>query len=75
MIDAATVALLAQEHLDHLVTQIGCRMIGTAGNEQAHRLYERCGFVTFGVEPLAVAYGDRYVAKTHMWCDLAAASP
>src|SRR5438105_5058039 len=35
MIDAATVALLAQEHLDHLVTQIGCRMIGTAGNEQA----------------------------------------
>ena len=42
----------------------------TEGNESARRLYERHGFVPFGVEPLAVAVGERYVAKVHMWCDL-----
>ena len=26
-----------------------------------------CGFVRFGVEPLAVAGGSGYVAKVHMW--------
>jgi len=40
------------------------------GNESARRLYERYGFVPFGVEPMAVAVGERYVAKVHMWCDL-----
>ena len=43
----------------------------TDGNAAAQVLYERCGFVSFGVEPFAVAVGDRYVAKVHMWCDLA----
>jgi ribosomal protein S18 acetylase RimI-like enzyme len=44
----------------------------TDGNESAQRLYERHGFVPFGIEPLAVAVGAGYVAKVHMWCDLRA---
>ena len=42
------------------------------GNMQAQALYERCGFVVFGVEPLAIAVGATFVAKIHMWCDLRA---
>ncbi|KPX39820.1 Acetyltransferase, GNAT family [Pseudomonas syringae pv. helianthi] len=42
----------------------------TQGNSQAQGLYERMGFVTFGVEPLAVAVGSRFVSKVHMWKDL-----
>ena len=42
----------------------------TQGNAGAHSLYERCGFVPFGVEPYAVAFGDAFVSKVHMWCDL-----
>lgn len=44
----------------------------TAGNTRAQTLYERCGFSTFGVEPLAVAVGPELLAKVHMWCDLEA---
>lgn len=39
-------------------------------NPAARALYERAGFVQFGLEPLAFAAGDRFVAKLHMWCDL-----
>ncbi len=42
----------------------------TEGNTKAQALYERCGFVVFGVEPLAVAVGTTFVAKVHMWRDL-----
>ena len=44
----------------------------TQGNAPAQGLYERCGFVPFGVEPLAMALGESYIAKVHMWCDLRA---
>jgi RimJ/RimL family protein N-acetyltransferase len=37
------------------------------GNTAAQALYERCGFVTFGLEPLAVRVDAGYVAKVHMW--------
>jgi ribosomal protein S18 acetylase RimI-like enzyme len=43
-------------------------------NVGAKRLYRRHGFVEFGVEPMAMAAGAGYVAKCHMWCNLAAAS-
>ncbi len=39
-------------------------------NLLARRLYERHGFITFGVEPYAVRLGKDYVAKVHMWCHL-----
>jgi GNAT superfamily N-acetyltransferase len=39
----------------------------TRGNRAAERLYEKCGFSAFGIEPYAVAVGDGYVAKIHMW--------
>ena len=39
----------------------------TYGNLGAVRLYESCGFVQFGLEPYAVAVGDGYVSKIHMW--------
>ncbi len=42
----------------------------TEGNAAAQRLYQRFGFVPFGLEPLAVAVGQGHVAKVHMWCDL-----
>lgn len=45
----------------------------TQGNARAERLYERFGFLPFGVEPMAVAVGNDYVAKVHMWCDLRSA--
>ncbi|MDR3370171.1 GNAT family N-acetyltransferase [Rhodoferax sp.] len=39
----------------------------TEGNHAAQALYERHGFVTFGLEPMAVAVGNDFVAKVHMW--------
>jgi ribosomal protein S18 acetylase RimI-like enzyme len=44
----------------------------TEGNDAARSLYERFGFVAFGVEPYAVAVRGEYVSKIHMWRDLAA---
>ena len=42
----------------------------TEGNTPAQRLYESCGFVPFGTEPLAVRVGTTYVSKVHMWYNL-----
>ena len=41
-------------------------------NPRAKRLYERNGFVPFGVEPFAMLGTEGYVAKCHMWCSLSA---
>ena len=46
----------------------------TAGNEAAFKLYQRCGFVQFGLEPLAVRVGEDYFDKIHMWRELTAES-
>ena len=43
----------------------------TDGNAAARALYERFGFVAFGVEPFAVAVDGGYVSKVHMWRNLA----
>jgi len=43
----------------------------TEGNAAAQTLYEHCGFVSFGVEPFAVALGSTFLSKVHMWCPVA----
>ncbi|MGF6088119.1 N-acetyltransferase family protein [Pseudomonas sp. 18173] len=42
----------------------------TAGNDAALNLYRRCGFVQFGLEPMAVRVGEDYFDKIHMWREL-----
>jgi RimJ/RimL family protein N-acetyltransferase len=39
----------------------------TEGNLAALALYQRKGFVQFGLEPFAVAVGSGFVNKVHMW--------
>ena len=43
----------------------------TAGNDAAFALYQRCGFIQYGLEPLAVRVGVEYFDKIHMWRELA----
>ena len=42
----------------------------TQGNEAAIRLYELAGFVAFGVEPMAIFNGERYLGKVYMTLQL-----
>ncbi len=42
----------------------------TEGNTAAQSLYERHGFMPFGLEPFAVAVDSGYVSKSHLWCPL-----
>ncbi|KAA0949775.1 GNAT family N-acetyltransferase [Pseudomonas sp. ANT_H14] len=42
----------------------------TAGNDAAFALYQRCGFVQYGLEPLAVRVGIEYFDKIHLWREL-----
>ena len=65
-------ALLAAA-LAYARSRAGMRLVQLTvsdGNHAAQRLYERYGFARFGVEPLAMAIADGFVAKVHMWCDL-----
>lgn len=65
---------LVQAALDCARARHGIRLVQltvTEGNHAAQALYERFGFVVFGLEPLAVAVGAGFVSKTHMWCPLA----
>lgn len=66
-------ARLVRSVLDHAGTRpelLVVQLTVTQGNTEAVGLYERMGFVTFGLEPLAVAVGNGFVAKVHMWKDL-----
>lgn len=42
----------------------------TAGNDAAFALYQRCGFIQYGLEPLAVRVGLEYFDKIYMWREL-----
>ncbi|MBC3346713.1 GNAT family N-acetyltransferase [Pseudomonas sp. SWRI196] len=42
----------------------------TAGNAPALKLYQRCGFVQYGLEPQAIRVGEDYLDKIHMWREL-----
>jgi ribosomal protein S18 acetylase RimI-like enzyme len=59
--------------LEHAQRRAGVKVVQlsvTEGNGAAQGLYERCGFVPYGVEPYAVEVGTEFVAKVHMWCNL-----
>jgi RimJ/RimL family protein N-acetyltransferase len=67
-------AALVHGALAHARARSGIRVVQltvTDGNRAARALYERCGFAAFGVEPLAIAVGQDFYGKVHMWCDLA----
>ncbi|RZL87313.1 MAG: GNAT family N-acetyltransferase, partial [Variovorax sp.] len=56
--------------LTHAASREGVKLVQltvTQGNVGAQSLYERCGFVAYGVEPFAVAVGGAFVSKVHMW--------
>ncbi|WHS59251.1 GNAT family N-acetyltransferase [Pseudomonas sp. G2-4] len=42
----------------------------TAGNAPALKLYQRCGFKQYGLEPQAIRVGEDYLDKIHMWREL-----
>jgi len=61
--------------LEHAQRRPGVKIVQltvTQGNDTAQGLYERCGFVPFGIEPFAIAVGLEFVSKVHMWCNLRA---
>lgn len=50
-------------------------LTATEGNASALKLYEACGFRSFGVEPMAIATPDGFKAKVHMALLLPARTP
>ncbi len=39
----------------------------TDSNQEARRLYERCGFRQYGHEPMAIREAGVYLGKLHLW--------
>lgn len=61
---------LVQAILEEAGSREGVKVVQltvTEGNVAAQALYESCGFQSFGVEPFAVALGDAFLSKVHMW--------
>jgi GNAT superfamily N-acetyltransferase len=69
---------LVEEALSTAGRRPGVRVLQltvTEGNREAHSLYEQCGFVQFGEEPLAVAIGSEFLSKIHMWREVGTSGP
>jgi RimJ/RimL family protein N-acetyltransferase len=65
---------LVQAVLEAAAAHPGTRLVQltvTDVNAAARRLYERCGFVAYGTEPMAMRVGEGFVAKILMWKELA----
>jgi RimJ/RimL family protein N-acetyltransferase len=60
----AIIARLLDHARDDGVTLILLTVI--AENARARRVYERCGFTVYGIEPIAVRFGDRYLDEALM---------
>ena len=61
---------LVESTLKHAREHPGVKLVQltvTESNTPAVALYESCGFLRFGLEPMAVAAGSGYVSKLHMW--------
>lgn len=61
---------LVDAALDHArsVPSVGVVQLGVVqSNVGALRLYESCGFLAFGTEPLGIRIGERFEAIVHMW--------
>ena len=61
---------LVEAALDHARTRPGSivvQLMLTDGNETAQRLYESCGFTTFGIEPMGLFSDGVFRSKVHMW--------
>jgi GNAT superfamily N-acetyltransferase len=63
---------LVQEALDCAGQRAGVLrvLLSVTDGNPAQGLYQRCGFVSFGLEPCAVAVGQRFVSKIHMGCSV-----
>jgi GNAT superfamily N-acetyltransferase len=62
--------LLVEAALDEARRRAGIvqvQLTVTQGNPAAEALYAQCGFVPYGIEPMAVQSAAGYAAKVHMW--------
>ncbi|WP_338847734.1 GNAT family N-acetyltransferase [Massilia sp. W12] len=61
---------LLLQALEHAARARGVQVLQltvTDGNAQAQALYRACGFIPFGLEPMAVRVGQGFVAKEYLW--------
>ena len=63
LVDAVLIEAISRSHLQSVQLTV------THGNT-AKALYEKHGFVEFGVEPFAVNVAGTYMAKHHLWVQL-----
>ncbi len=66
-------AMLVSAALEGARARPGVKLVQltvTELNQAARSLYEKHGFVAFGIEPYAVAVDGDYIAKVHMSCAL-----
>jgi len=64
---------LAHEALAAAAGRSGVQVVTltvTEGNAPAIALYEACGFMAFGTEPMAIATPEGFRSKVHMWLKL-----
>jgi RimJ/RimL family protein N-acetyltransferase len=68
LVDAALAAAAARPGVQVVTLTV------TDGNEPAIKLYKACGFMSFGVEPMAIATPGGFKSKMHMWLQISPAS-
>ncbi|MCC6651989.1 MAG: GNAT family N-acetyltransferase [Candidatus Eisenbacteria bacterium] len=67
--------MLVTATLDAARSRPGVRVVQLSaieGNEGALRLYEKCGFVRYGLEPMCFSSDGGWLSRVHMWRELEA---